>query len=376
MKKALFVLLPIMAVIFSCNNANNEVYVNTLEQEIEAIDLGLSVKWADRNVGASSPSDYGDYYAWGEIEPHYKPGYAQSKEVNIWKDGKTGYKLESYKWYQCSDTALYRPPVFKYAKSKYISDNMTDFKDYNYADDAARQNFGAKWRTPTTEEWTELIDNCKWTWTSQKGINGYIITGPNGRSIFLPAAGYRENLKIHLLGWYGRYWSSSIRPHTISSAYMAYFSDDSEGKMTSCDRYCGLSIRPVTDLPESESQTDRNFKKNILKPGVTYVTTSSTSDYDEYGGKVNLNMEFTIYNDGSVSGNIIETNSRSSYNNSNSYENHIRGTWKEVSIHDKRYLEIKFTLAGYYKDFKYYIDEQQKAYANDINTSPIALRKK
>ena len=116
----------------------------------------------------------------------------------------------------------------------------------------------------------------------------------------------------------------------------------------------------------------------ILKPGVTYTTESSGTGTDEYGGKVSLSMEFTIYKDGTARGNLIETNSTSSYNNNNSYGHPVEGSWEEVSKHDKRYLKIDLVLESenYYNEFTYYIDENLNAYANDINTRPVQLREK
>lgn len=116
----------------------------------------------------------------------------------------------------------------------------------------------------------------------------------------------------------------------------------------------------------------------IMTPGVTYVTISPQTNTDGYGGKVNLSMEFTIYKDGTASGNLIETNDEEFYGNSNSYRHPIEGKWREVSKHDKRFVEIKLILEGdeYYNWFYYYVDENLNAYANDINTTPMKLEKK
>lgn len=113
----------------------------------------------------------------------------------------------------------------------------------------------------------------------------------------------------------------------------------------------------------------------ILMPGVTYVTESSWNSTDELGGEVSLSMEFTIYKDGSVTGNLIETNL---YGRHNTYEHPLEGTWEEVSKHDKRFLKIYLELQAddYNKEFTYYIDESLNAYANDINTRPVKLMKK
>ena len=119
-------------------------------------------------------------------------------------------------------------------------------------------------------------------------------------------------------------------------------------------------------------------EKYILKPGVTYVTEVSDTGTDEYGGKVNLSMEFTIYKDGSATGNLIETNSSSTYDNNNSYDHPIEGNWHEVSKHDKRFLKIDLVLDanGYYKRFTYFVDEDHNAYYDNVNNHPIKLRLK
>lgn len=135
------------------------------------------------------------------------------------------------------------------------------------------------------------------------------------------------------------------------------------------------SVDTGQSIPEQVAPEESVEDSYILTPGVTYVTTSSQTSTDEYGGKVSLSMEFTIYKDGSAAGNLIETNSESTYGNNNSYNHPVEGTWREVSKHDKRFLEIQLILEGdeYYNSFYYYIDEDLNAYANDINTHPVKL---
>ena len=125
----------------------------------EAIDLGLSVKWAKCNLGAEKPEGYGDYYAWGETEPYYS-----SQNPLTWKDGKSaGYIWASYRWCNGAYDKLTR--YCPEGKANYwdgtdTPDNKTEFADYNYADDAARARLGGKWRMPTDAEWTELRTKC------------------------------------------------------------------------------------------------------------------------------------------------------------------------------------------------------------------------
>ena len=161
----------------------------------EAIDLGLSVKWASCNVGATAPEEYGGYYAWGETEE------------------KSDYTWSTYK--HCNGTVT---SMTKYCKSSSYGtvDNKTTLEP---ADDVATVKWGGSWRMPTIKEQQELIDNCTGTWTTLNGVNGYRVTGPNGNSIFLPAAGYRYGSEVRSQGSYGYYWSSSLDSSNGINAY-------------------------------------------------------------------------------------------------------------------------------------------------------------
>ena len=170
------------------------------------VDLGLSVKWATCNVGASSPSDYGGYYAWGETR-------AKSEYTN----------------YNCSTNGV----------------NLGDISgDVRY--DAARANWGGSWRLPTQEEMRELIDRCTWTWTSQGGHDGYRVTGPNGSSIFLPAAGFRDGSSLYNAGDDGYYWSSAPDWSATRSACNLGFYGSYHDLSWNYRDY-GQSVRPVSD---------------------------------------------------------------------------------------------------------------------------------
>ena len=170
------------------------------------VDLGLSVKWATCNVGANKPEDYGDYYAWGET------------------------KTKSEYWVDNSVT---------YDKS------FSDIKgDSRY--DAARANWGGSWRLPTEAELNELKNKCRWKWTTQNGVNGYKVTGPNGNSIFLPAAGYRYGSSLYYAGEYGYYWSSTPDESNTYGAYYLYFTSGLHYVGWSYRGY-GRSVRPVTE---------------------------------------------------------------------------------------------------------------------------------
>ena len=206
--------------------------------EPEYVDLGLSVKWATFNVGATRPEEYGDYFAWGETEPYYS-----SQDPLTWKDGKSsGYDWPSYKFELGTG---WEGPFSKYVtNSKYGTvDNKTVLDP---KDDAAHVNWGGRWRMPTDAEWTELRDNCTWTWATEDGVSGRKVTGPNGKSIFLPAAGYRNGPYLYGAGAYGYYWSSSLDTDYPFDACNVYFCSDFYRWIISY-RYWGQSVRPVSE---------------------------------------------------------------------------------------------------------------------------------
>ena len=165
----------------------------------EWVDLGLSVKWATCNVGATKPEEYGNYYAWGETSP------------------KSSYRISNYTYtYSSNPTTL---PLNR---------------------DAVAVNWGGNWRMPTLNEIKELKEKCKWTWT----VRGYTVTGPNGNSIFLPAAGYRFDSDLLYAGSYGDYWSSSLSADDSSYAYELLFGSVNV-RWSSYFRYYGRSVRGV-----------------------------------------------------------------------------------------------------------------------------------
>ena len=188
----------------------------------EYVDLGLSVKWATCNVGATSPEDYGGYYAWGETEE------------------KSDYSLSTYKWYNGSYVTQ-----TKYCTDSYYGtvDNKTVLDP---EDDVAHVKWGGSWRMPTIAEQNELLNNCTWVCTTQNGVKGYKVTSKtNGNSIFLPAAGGRNGTDFFSSGRYGYYWSSSLYEGASSLACYLYFISGDYGWDNS-SRYYGLSVRPVS----------------------------------------------------------------------------------------------------------------------------------
>ena len=170
------------------------------------VDLGLSVKWATCNVGASCPEDYGNYYAWGEIQT--KSEYTKENSLTYGKD----------------------------------IGNISGNSRY----DVARAQWGSSWRLPTLAEIQELKDKCKWEWTTVGGHKGYRVTGPNGNSIFLPAAGYRYGTSVDDQGSYGYYWSGTLGEGDKYGAYCLYFYYGIAGWGIN-SRYFGHSVRPVSE---------------------------------------------------------------------------------------------------------------------------------
>ena len=242
-----------------CLYHGNVKSFKTSEASYEYVDLGLSVMWATMNVGASAPEEYGDYFAWGETEPYYEPGYAQSDKP-VWKPGKSaGYDWPSYKY--CKGT--------EYTLTKYCTDSNFGYNGFvdnkltlDLEDDAAHANWGGEWRMPAKEEFEELIneDNCSWEWTTLNGVNGYKvqskIPGYTDKWIFLPAGSMRrktssldgDSLEHHRGAC--NYWSSSlygyenhseqIEAYTFFGWEGGFRQEISESKFTR-----GLSVRPV-----------------------------------------------------------------------------------------------------------------------------------
>ena len=203
----------------------------------EAVDLGLSVKWASFNLGATAPEEYGDYYAWGDTEPYYS-----SQDPLTWEAGKEyGYEWISYKWCKGSYNTL-----SKYCSmSSYGYNGFTDNKTVlDLEDDAAHVNLGGTWRMPTDAEFTELLNNCILEWALINGISGRKVTGPNGNSIFLPAPGLREGGSYINVGSCGYYWSSSLHADYPNSARLTSF-DRGYLNREYYPRFYGLSVRPV-----------------------------------------------------------------------------------------------------------------------------------
>lgn len=212
------------------------------EKDCDWVDLGLpsKIKWAKCNLGASTPIEYGYYLSWGE------------------KWAKTDYSWSTYKW-ACKD------PYADYLYTGSFADNyLTKYCPKNKAkywgdqgrpdgktildsqDDAAHVLLGDQWRIPTSEEWEELIHSCSLKWVIEKGVNGCRFTGPNGNSIFLPAAGTIMYTEKEFAGVQGQYLSSSLCSDFPNTALILIFGLD-EICITQFTRANGYSVRPVTE---------------------------------------------------------------------------------------------------------------------------------
>ena len=218
-------LFAVLALFFvSCGESGKKSETVTQINGHEYVDLGLpsGIKWATCNVGATKPEEFGGYYAWGETT---------EKDDYIW---------ETYKW--CNGD---RNSLTKYCTDSYYGkiDNRTQLAP---ADDVARIKWGGTWRMPTIEEIKELLNECTWQWTSRRGVDGYRVIGPNGKSIFLPAAGYRYGTGVSRRGSSGYYWSSSLSSDLSSCACDLGF--DSDYLYSYYDHRCGgHSVRPVSE---------------------------------------------------------------------------------------------------------------------------------
>jgi len=224
----------IMGVTFiACSSDDDDS--KPIHDSVKYVDLGLpsGLKWATCNIGATKPEEYGDYYAWGETKT------------------KAAYEWSNYKWMQQGKSE------WKYITKYTIADSWIEGIWYNGmkfigdgksvlepGDDVATAKLGSPWRMPTIANIRELIYNCTWEWTEVNGVKGCKGTGPNGKSIFLPAAGFRTGSKLLDKGNSGSFWSSELSAYS-SSAYNFEFLVNESPTMPHCIRMLGFSVRPV-----------------------------------------------------------------------------------------------------------------------------------
>ena len=207
--------------------------------KVVPVDLGTAGKWANINIGAYSAEQYGSFFAWGGTT-----GYSSASPVTDGRD--LGWNSGCPFWVS--------GPSYKTAKfDKYIPTG----KESNWggtgapdnklvleaADDAARQNWGSKWRMPTKAEFQALLDNTTRAWTTENGVSGYKFT-KNGNSIFLPAAGFRNPTDVLNQGTKALYWSSSLYSDTPTDAWYLDFNKDNANTLSNY-RYFGQSVRAV-----------------------------------------------------------------------------------------------------------------------------------
>ena len=216
----------------------------------EAVDLGLSVKWAPYNYGALSQTEPGDYFAWGEIT---------AKDTYLWTN---------YLWCGGSATTL-----TKYC-SEYNYGTVDNKMQLDAEDDVVQKNWGGNWRMPSFYEMEELSKDCNWTWTTVDGINGYIIKSKvNDNEIFLPAAGLRYAQKVYYNGDFGMYWSSTSP--MLDDSYSLSFDSESAGT-SFYKRLYGLSVRPVLgDSFVPVESVSLNKKELTIKVGDEYALTAT-----------------------------------------------------------------------------------------------------
>ena len=286
----------------------------------EYVDLGLSVKWATCNIGANSPEEYGDYFAWGEIAP------------------KEEYNWSTYKWCNGSETTL----------TKYCTDGSYGTVDnktqLELSDDAAYANWGNGWRMPTRAEFTELYEQCTWTWTTENGINGYKVTSKStGNSIFLPVTGLRYESSLSGVGDYGYYRSSSMGSSRSLGTWIIHINASEMGMYNDGTRHTGMSVRPVYI-----SQNEQVTLPTVVTNAVTQITETSAVA----GGNVMSDGNARVTERGVVyskNPNPVITN----------LSNTIRPCGSGIG-------EFTYTMSGLQPNTTYYV----RAYAkNDVGTA-------
>ena len=236
----------------------------------EYVDLGLSVKWATFNVGATKPEEAGDFFAWGETET------------------KGVYNWSTYKFWVGGDP----DSVGDVTLNKYVTSPNAKLSIYwggagswdyktvlDPEDDVAHVKWGGNWRMPTEAEWTELKEKCTWIKTNQNGVSGVIFTGPNGNSIFLPVTGRWSGADHNYVASSGLYWTSSLDEATRAFyGYMDFdYFDDFVVKVSDASRFLGYAVRPVYGdfIPVSSISLDK--KTLELTVDDTYQLTATVS---------------------------------------------------------------------------------------------------
>lgn len=225
MKKLLLLSFFLLSTFFlAAQDAVVETGTGTINGHVW-VDLGLSVKWATCNVGASTPEAYGKHYAWGEVSPQKKNDQSSYKHCNG------------------------APKTLKKYCVNNVYGNVDDKETLELVDDAAHVVWGGAWRMPTHKEMQELRDSCDWEWTTMNDVKGYMVTskkeGYEGHYIFLPASGFHFSTNNYVVGQYGYYWTSSLAGRKCSDAWNLIFDFSYVDAGVTDNRYAGFAIRPV-----------------------------------------------------------------------------------------------------------------------------------
>lgn len=276
-------------------NAIIDIILGCGEPTPDYVDLGLpsGTVWATRNVGAIRAEDSGDYFAWGETEP---------KEV---------YNISTYKW--CNGSAR---TLTKYCTdSTYGYNGFVDGKtELDPEDDAAYVHYPGG-RMPTKKQMDELRDFCSWQWIERNGVNGQLVTGPNGNTLFLPAGGYKNDSTLKIMGVYGFYWSRDCRTYNSYFSWSLRIESDGYG-YGNTPRVRGFLVRGVLDAPADGD--DLYIGRHYLDLGEVPIGVTRTDELvifnrtDEAAAlTVTADEPFSLSLDGRVSSMAIEVPSHS-----------------------------------------------------------------
>lgn len=274
----------------------------------EYVDLGLpsGTLWATCNVGASCPEEYGTYYAWGETKI------------------KSNYSWSTYKYCNGSKTTM----------TKYCTESaygtIDDKTKLDPADDAATINWGSDWQMPDKDQMEELTNGIytTTTWMTKNGVNGMLITSKsNGKSIFLPATGYRADTGFQAVDSRGYYWTSSLYTSHSCDAYDIRFDSNKIDMSDDLGRYFGQSVRPVrkqsdgvnitytvspsswTDVPTDDViQGLRTYRGGLLQAKATVSGKTATFTLKKSDGSIFQNRGHIVVHSGSIDGTIVKSN--------------------------------------------------------------------
>lgn len=217
---------------------------NPINVQNDSVDLGLSsgILWATCNIGASSPSEIGEYFAWGE------------------KETKDAYGWETYELCHGSYNSIF----------KYTEDDRKSILEPQ--DDVANSELGGEWRIPTKEDMEELVEECEWKWSNQNGRLGWKVIGPNNNYIFLPASGAASSYIIAGVNELGRYWTAT-RDKSNYSAYNLRFKDVTDTIVVVDDtRFYGRTIRPVFGQPVKRTVKNEEEEQEKLPYPLKKIT--------------------------------------------------------------------------------------------------------